>query len=130
MTSSVRSRISVVTHIAFYETAAQLIPLLMFLLVFERRFLQAASYTRWWLTLLDMTSMVFVILLFVGGEAAALNILSSGRDPKPGSFRVVVVQAALIAELLFVSFAAAAVVFRPQLEAFKRAWREYDDSDD
>jgi hypothetical protein len=91
-----------VNELEFYGVAAQVIPLLFLVIVFEVRFWERGAYrestpswVRWAARVVD----VLVLLLIVAGEWAALRILDTG-DAGEWSRRLVVV--ALLAEGLVI----------------------------
>jgi heme A synthase len=70
-----------VDELEFYSTAAQVIPLLFLVIVFEVRFWERGTYReadRRWVRLTARALDILVLLLIVAGEWAALRVLDTG----------------------------------------------------
>ena len=82
----------------FYSAAAQVIPLLFLVIVFEVRFWERGNYReegRSWVRLAARVFDILVLLLIVAGEWAALHILDTGSA---GEWSRRLVLGALLAE--------------------------------
>jgi hypothetical protein len=94
-----------VNELEFYSTAAQVIPLLFLVIVFEVRFWERGSYReagRSWVRLTARAFDVLVLLLIVAGEWAALRALDSGNAGEWS--RRLVVDALLVEGIVIVWF--------------------------
>jgi heme A synthase len=94
-----------VNELEFYSAAAQVIPLLFLVIVFEVRFWERGSYRdagRSWVRLTARAFDVLVLLLIVAGEWAALRVLDTGSAGE-WSHRLVV-NALLLEGLVIVWF--------------------------
>jgi hypothetical protein len=74
-----------VTNLAFYEAAAQIIPVLFVVLVLEARFFRpmtelfaGVSFRQWW-RVLDRVAITMGLVIITAGEVAALHVLDTGR---------------------------------------------------
>jgi hypothetical protein len=63
----------------YYATAATVIPLFMFLIVFERRLLTVDLSRGRWYSTFEVATMPLFVLLFIGGEWSALAALKHGH---------------------------------------------------
>jgi hypothetical protein len=59
----------------YYSTAAQVIPLFMFLVVFERRLLTVDLTRGRWYSVMEVVAMPLLVVIFIGGEWSALAAL-------------------------------------------------------
>jgi hypothetical protein len=94
-----------VNELEFYSTAAQVIPLLFLVIVFEVRFWERGSYREAgpsWVRLTARAFDVLVLLLIVAGEWAALRVLDSGSAGEWS--RRLVVDALLVEGIVIVWF--------------------------
>jgi hypothetical protein len=94
-----------VNELEFYSTAAQVIPLLFLVIVFEVRFWERGSYREAgpsWVRLTARAFDVLVLLLIVAGEWAALRALDSGSAGEWS--RRLVVDALLVEGIVIVWF--------------------------
>jgi hypothetical protein len=94
-----------VNELEFYSTAAQVIPLLFLVIVFEVRFWERGSYREAgpsWVRLTARAFDVLVLLLIVAGEWAALRALDSGNAGEWS--RRLVVDALLVEGIVIVWF--------------------------
>ena len=62
-------------HEGYYSTAATVIPLFMFLIVFERRLLTVDLTRGRWFSLMEVVAMPLLVVVFIGGEWSALAAL-------------------------------------------------------
>jgi hypothetical protein len=96
---------SPVNELEFYSAAAQVIPLLFLVIVFEVRFWERGSYREAgpsWVRLTARAFDVLVLLLIVAGEWAALRALDSGNAGEWS--RRLVVDALLVEGIVIVWF--------------------------
>jgi hypothetical protein len=94
-----------VNELEFYSAAAQVIPLLFLVIVFEVRFWERGSYRDAgpsWVRLAARAFDVLVLLLIVAGEWAALRVLDSGSAGEWS--RRLVVDALLVEGIVIVWF--------------------------
>jgi hypothetical protein len=94
-----------VNELEFYSAAAQVIPLLFLVIVFEVRFWERGSYREAgpsWVRLTARAFDVLVLLLIVAGEWAALRALDSGNAGEWS--RRLVVDALLVEGIVIVWF--------------------------
>ena len=92
-------------ELEFYSAAAQVIPLLFLVIVFEVRFWERGSYREAgpsWVRLAARAFDVLVLLLIVAGEWAALRALDSGNAGEWS--RRLVVDALLVEGIVIVWF--------------------------
>ena len=92
-------------ELEFYSAAAQVIPLLFLVIVFEVRFWERGSYRDAgpsWVRLAARAFDVLVLLLIVAGEWAALRVLDSGSAGEWS--RRLVVDALLVEGIVIVWF--------------------------
>jgi hypothetical protein len=70
-------------HESYYSTAATVIPLFLFLIVFETRSLNVRPHKggRLFTLFMELIPMPLLVALFVSGEWVAIVALRDGRDP-------------------------------------------------
>jgi hypothetical protein len=100
-------------HESYYATAATVIPLFLFLIVFERRLLTVKLDTRMgWFSVMDVVAMPLFVVLFVVGEWSALDALRVGHASR---FRELLVEATIIFQLWTIMLVGLGIVLRPAL---------------
>jgi predicted membrane protein len=102
---------------AFYETAAQVIPLLFLVIVFERRYFEVQTTETKPVQVIDAVIGTAEVGLFIAGEAAAIVALVRNDG---GALTSSLVLAALSMELLAALFLGLDAVFRPYRDRVMR----------
>jgi hypothetical protein len=100
-------------HHDYYSAAAQVIPVLLFVAIFERRALEVGVYKRRWLSYGEAFLYCLTIATFVGGEAAALH----GLDHPLGTAGRALVNYTIGYLLTMVGALAIGVALQPLAEA-------------
>jgi hypothetical protein len=111
-----------VHHEAYYSSAVQVIPILFFVIVLERRLFRVIVYKRRWLIAFEALWQVGLLFVFIGGELVAFNALETGHEP--GWFGRWLVSRAIDYQVVLILVLGIGAVLGPLREPLERWLKE------